>query len=146
MPRIGNPYPEEAIIACVGGVVFSQNSRKFPPTFRTFAAPDETLIATLKTRERPVTSIRIDKATSPTAAFGAVVHAFMPAAARKEETGAEPASRLTDKKTLEAIARLNDHQLDDIGVYRVARIEPNRSARHLDSERTVVFDYFYVES
>lgn len=93
-----------------------------------------------------MTYIRIDKATSPIAALGAIVRTFMPAVARKKETGANRTSHVTDKRTLEAIARLSDHHLDDIGIYRVARVETGPLARNLNSERAVTFDYFRVES
>ena len=61
------------------------------------------------------------------------------------ETGADLSVDvpLTNERTLRAVARLSDDQLDDIGVCRKARhVRSDYLARYTDAAPVVAFDYY----
>jgi hypothetical protein len=90
-----------------------------------------------------MTYIRIDAATSSTSLLEAVFRLFGQAAAARTETAAD--CRLTDEATLQAISRLSDHQLDDIGIRRKPRhVSPDHLGRNPWPAPAVTFDYFHA--
>ncbi len=80
--------------------------------------------------------------TSSATVFEAVSRLFGPAATRGTGTGAQTEFRVTDERTLQALSRLSEEQLDDIDIRRKARhARPDCLAL---TPPAVTFDYFHA--
>jgi hypothetical protein len=91
--------------------------------------------------------IRLDGVASSASLFQVVFRPFQRAAVARIGVGAETDHPLTDERTLQAISRLSDEQLDDIGIRRKARlVRSDYLARSPCTSPIVKFDYFHKDS
>lgn len=83
--------------------------------------------------------------TSSATVFEAVLRLFRLAATRGTGTGSQTDFRVTDERTLQALSRLSEEQLDDIDIRRKARLgTPNYLALTPLPAPAVIFDYFHA--